>query len=219
MSKSLTPSQEFGILMMKLKQFHHLRDLEISNLWNRSLFLSVFVGIIFTGYGVVLFKTLDKDCTEIIYQILALSISIIGLIFSEIWILMSKSSKAWYEIYEKRIAKIESEISINPQWRYGYKGNDIMPRINNCIFSTKAGAYSPSRINIALGIIMFCIWIIPAITHFVNIFICVLNADRAICDKTICCCFLMLITFLIVLFLYLLAHKMVKSKHIKNKSL
>ena len=41
-------------------------------------------------------------------------------------------------------------------------------RLNNCLFSTKAGGYSVSRINIAIGQISYVIWVIIIISHFIG---------------------------------------------------
>lgn len=202
------------------KHFQHLRELEISNLWKRSQLLGIFISILFGGYGVILLRIIDDDgAHKCIYHILALSLCSICLLFSVIWIMMSKSSKAWYEIYEKRIGMLEKELNIDNAKRYNYKGNNVMPNINNCIFSTKAGAYSPSRINIFIGIAMFWIWLIPFVLHSFYVFINIVNNQCCVCLKTLGCCILVLAIVGIPIFLFCYLRKSIKSRYIRNNKL
>jgi len=60
------------------------RDFELLHLWQRSIVLTLFLVMCF-----------------------------IGVIFSCLWIMMGKGSKAWYEIYENAITAISK---ITRQW-------------------------------------------------------------------------------------------------------
>lgn len=78
------------------KSLWRCRDFEIQNLWQRSIFLTAFMLLSYTGYGTVLLKIVELD---------------------------------------------------------------------DCILSLKAGAYSPSKINIAIGQVSFASWVILFLLH------------------------------------------------------
>jgi len=89
------------------------RDFELNHLWQRSIFLATFLTLWFTGYGVTFsfiidyISSPDNHLIFVVLSIAALFISLLGVVFSMFWIMMSKGSKAWYEIYESAICQIE----------------------------------------------------------------------------------------------------------------
>lgn len=125
---------------------------------------------------------IEKDIKEKVslrlIAVIPIFLCVLGLIFSYLWIAMMKGSKAWYELYEDSIAKVSGyddftglfdnrfwndssfrkvfgEDSCPQQYRFGcmdYKET----KGDNCIFSTKRGLFSPSKINSMIGIISFC---------------------------------------------------------------
>lgn len=199
------------------KHLQHLREIEISNIWIRTKLLGIFIGFLFGGYGVVLLRIVEDDGHHLLqYHLIALVLSVICLLFSIIWILMSKGSKAWYEVYEKRIGVIENELKFNSEWRYNYRGYNVMPRFNNCIMSTKAGAFSPSKILIFIGIAMFWIWLFPVVLHSIFVIIEIIKNGCCVCMKTCCCTALLVLMIGIPILLYFRLKKLVKSKYIRN---
>lgn len=156
-------------LKIVLEKLYKCRDLEISNLWQRSVYLSVFLILCFTGYGYLSIDLISNRNA---------GISLISSIFSIIWVLMTKSSKAWYEVYENAISKFEYKHFK----KLGMPYENIMGEMtfkqnnrNDNIFSTKGGAYSPSKINIAIGQISLVIWVVVLIFHLIIISVNVLN--------------------------------------------
>lgn len=159
-----------------LDRLYRCRDLEISNLWQRSIFLSVFIVLCFTGYGYLLLQIIcstTKQCCTDENQIYYLNIAVIVLgcvscIFSILWICMAKSSKAWYEVYETAISNFESNYSdilkIPKDNIMGEMGL-YWDKMSSCLYSAKAGAYSPSKINIAIGQVCFSIWLFVIAIH------------------------------------------------------
>ena len=208
-----------------LNRLYTCRDLEISNLWQRSVFLSVFLILCFTGYGYIILKIVDNADQNALplLNLIAIILASVSLLFSCIWIMMAKGSKAWYEVYESAITSFEKEkeyqkiLRIPEDYRMG--NLDLShDKINNNIFSTKAGGYSVSRINIAIGQICFCIWAAAILFHLVwNLIASVQNA----CDGQhthlipilIFTIVIPSITFTIIGFL-LGAKKWVKSSHL-----
>ncbi|WP_439481934.1 RipA family octameric membrane protein [Cyclobacterium plantarum] len=153
------------------------RDFEINHLWQRSVFLTAFLVLCFTGYGSALSKLADclKDDTIFIsVNIVCFALSLLGITFSIMWIKMGKGSKAWYEAYEHAIMAIEknrdyatgkaSEIG-------GFRFNRLPSykniEISNNIFSGRAGQFSPSRINTAIGQVFLITWLVIGVSHAV----------------------------------------------------
>lgn len=150
------------------------RDFELANLWQRSIFLTAFLVLCFTAYGTVLIKLFDDLCDTkfIVANLVAYVLTLIGLIFSIFWIKMGKGSKAWYEKYEAAILAFErnkkytnDDIRKIAGFNYKKLENYQSFEIDNDIFSTKAGAYSVSKINIAIGQVFCVLWISVALVH------------------------------------------------------
>lgn len=159
-----------------LNRLYKCRDLEISNLWQRSIFLSVFMVLCFSGYGYLLLKIIDcySACSlepdkTVYLNIAGVALGAVSSIFSLLWIFMAKASKAWYEVYETAITTFEDEyreiLKIPKSNIMGEMGLDIR-KMSSCLYSPKAGAFSPSRINIAIGQVCFTIWVLVIIFHF-----------------------------------------------------
>lgn len=180
------------------KNLWRCRDFEIQHLWQRSIFLTTFMLLTFTGYGTVLLKIIELATspydanfvgfTDILVQkakltsvgenedylnllnVIAQAICVLGMIFSFLWIMMGKGSKGWYEVYEQAIGAFEqnpenTEFSDYGGFQYnklnGYEGFEL----NDNLFSLNAGAYSPSKINTAIGVITFFTWAILIVLH------------------------------------------------------
>lgn len=160
------------------------RDFELSHLWQRSIFLTTILVLCFTGYGVVTIKLFDNvECvvssSTYILNNIALVLCLVNIIFSSLWIMMAKGSKAWYERYEHAIDAFECDESlVNKEvlnlgirkspiggFQYQFLKEYDATDINDCIFKCQGGAYSPSKINIAIGQISFVIWCSAFIVH------------------------------------------------------
>ena len=98
---------------ISIKEIHETlwrcRDFELSHLWQRSIFLSAFLILCFTGYGSLLMLMFEKPNLIEYANLLAYAIGILGLVFSCLWIMMGKGSKAWYERYENAISAFECQ--------------------------------------------------------------------------------------------------------------
>lgn len=85
------------------------RDFEISHLWQRSVFLAVFMLAIAAAYGNLAVKILIPDtsnpsCTNSpLVQGALLGLCLLGIIFSMLWIMMAKGSKMYFEKFENSI--------------------------------------------------------------------------------------------------------------------
>lgn len=202
-------------LKYTLNKLYKCRDLEITNLWQRSVFLSVFLILIFTAYGIMVIKMVDvrEDYLELcLLHEISIFLTGVGLIFSVIWVLMSKASKAWYEVYEKAIS--EFEYKYHKDLKLPYKnimGEMSLDKvsINNSFLSTKAGAYSPSRINIAIGQLCFWLWLIAMLFHITcNAYIFYNDLSK---DKI-----LIAVTYILPIVIFSITILLVKAKYLKS---
>lgn len=168
----------------KNKGKHHIdrlykcRDMEIRNLWQRSIFLATFLVLCYTAYGTLIKDVLCSGCTIKDFPCLNLVlifISLVGILMSILWICMAKGSKAWQEVYEDVIAKYEKEY-LSDDIQESYRSNKLTGDLNKrdrCLLSVNGGPYSPSKINIVIGQVSFVIWIFIYLTHV----ICHLNVS------------------------------------------
>ena len=163
------------------KEYYKIRKFEIQNLWQRSIFLATFTVILFTGYGYLVdsltisheSNVAQDEFRIMLTHIICCSLSFLGSTFSIIWIMMAKGSKAWYEIYEKKIYNIEHN---HLNWNDMYCLSGGSPKtLNNSLWSNQAGAFSVSKINILLGQTLRITWIITFNIHA----LCILYLDLA----------------------------------------
>lgn len=150
------------------KEANARRDFELSHLWHRSVLLTALIVVICTSYAGLVSKFLDINAgvEKIVLNEIAGFVTLVGLIFSLVWVMMGKGSKAWFEIQEKRIIDIEDKLFGADLDGYKMGDDCSLKTIDSCIFSTNAGKYSVSRLNIFIGIAMSIIWIVLFAIHF-----------------------------------------------------
>ena len=163
--------------------YYSLRNFEISNLWQRSIFLSAILVLLYSGYGYLVSKFLDEEVkSPLLLHELCCAIALLAIVFSIIWIMMAKGSKAWYEVYEKKICKIEEskELNISEDHRMGSKC--IPWDLDQCLFSNHGGRYSVSKLNILIGKVLLINWTIVLIIHYIG---ALFNFDHNVCKNCI----------------------------------
>jgi len=158
------------------ESFYRLRDFEISNLWQRSIFLSALLVLFFSAYGFLVSKLLEEGSTNtILYNEISAVLALFATSFSIIWIMMAKGSKVWYEVYERKICKIEQESDLQIAKEY-QMGTDIKPwDLDASIWTNKAGSYSVSKLNIVIGRFLLYIWLSIFVFHWLFILYILLN--------------------------------------------
>lgn len=197
-------SEKSDDLRETLNRLYSCRDLEINNLWQKSILLAPILILCFTGYGILLFelskeilKGKESQNTIIIFNLLGIIISVISAIFSILWIYTAKASKAWYEFYERTITRFEKQYKD----KLGIPSDFIMGNIkyeeifSHRLFSLKADKLSPSKINILIGQLSLIIWIITFFIHLVVILFYVFSYE-SIC--IFFCLFLPYIIYIVV---------------------
>lgn len=194
-------------LRYALDGLYKCRDLEIYNLWQRSVFLSVFLIVCFSAYGYLMSEMVKSNDTNVFeifniktnnvigndlkikeslqfhilnYNLVAICISFASIIFSILWIMMAKASKAWYEVYESGIVDFQKnyglQLGIPKKYRMGEMGLSKENK-DDSLFSTKAGGYSPSKINIAIGQISLILGCITCLFHILSIISTINNSN------------------------------------------
>ena len=208
------------------------RDFELKHLWQRSVFLAVFLLGIASTYAIYIkdvfiphlspnqiTATLNSGKKEVDgstkYTLIInpnsnleieasikkdkpfsalftpgavpILICLLGIIFSVLWIIMGKGSKAWYELYESNLAKMsdnprfwkdeaagESELDKifcnkrtgrYTEYLFGHLQNRHSDPIDKKLFSTAAGSFSVSKVNIMIGIISLKFFIVALFFH------------------------------------------------------
>ena len=192
-------------IFLKLREtFYSCRNFEINNLWQKSVLLTAFFVLDFTVYVNIVAKLFDIEMnsqTAVVLHEICSALGIIGIVFSIIWIMMAKGSKAWYELYEAAICGIErdKELKIPEEYIMGeiYSAKPI----DNKILTNNAGSYSPSKLNIVVGRILLIIWIVIYFIHLLFEIIWIINAYNSnICPLLHCC--ISLLSFIMVITIY-----------------
>ena len=187
------------------------RDFEISHLWQRSIFLATFFVLVFTGYGKLLecYFVKFNPCGApnalgpLKFHGIALILACIGMVLSTLCLCMAKGSKAWYERYENAITdfvdRFESDtrvfdtgVSDFAGFKYGDLISSPEERIrrdnqrirNRSLLRTGGADYSPSRINVFIGLISFFLWVGIGVLHVVFLFRSC--PERSIARKATC---------------------------------
>ena len=170
----------------------HCRDFELEHFWHRSAFLSGMLLAGFTAYGCLVgsSSSLSDWCSPWKF-VLCEAVCLLSAVFSVLWILMAKASKYWYEKYESAILALmgwsENEMlfddsayvfdkdkkhciagfgyaeipGYNDEWKKDQKSDDS-------IWSTKRGAFSPSKITIFIGQLSLVVWLLLGAGHLVS---------------------------------------------------
>ena len=166
------------------------RNIEIKNLWQRSVFLlTLLLASFYVYFG--LWKTvIDKKTCQLTiiniiknsaFNLVCINIAFFGLVFCYLWIRMGQGAKKNIEEYERSInelyeksssAKNAEVINIDIFKKYPHHGNlkepyHMVEGFFKSIFSTSGAKYSVSRINIAIGQVVGVIWLEIIVLHFV----------------------------------------------------
>ena len=165
-----------------LNKLYRCRDMEITNLWQRSIFLAVFLTLTLSGYGILASNFFSNNVfIELNYKILhgaAVAIGLLGFTLSVIWVLMAKGSKAWYEVYAKAISDFEEEFKhelgipqIYLMGKVDFLDKDMEKKDDDGFYCNKkisnidSGAYSVSKLNILIGWVFLITWSVVIILH------------------------------------------------------
>ncbi len=163
--------------------YYSLRNFEISNLWQRSVFLSAILVLFYSGYGYLVSKSLDEEVKNpLLLHELCCAIALLAIVFSIIWIMMAKGSKAWYEVYENKIFDIEKQSELKIPECHQMKPKGILRELDQCLFSNRSGRYSVSKLNILIGQVLLINWTIVLIIHYIG---ALFNFDHNVCRNCI----------------------------------
>ena len=153
-----------------LKHLWKCRDFELTLLWQRSIFLGVFLTLVYTGYALLWGNNFNVLITNLRFNAIGLVLSLVGISISLLWIAMMRGSKAWYEVYESAISALVTNGKVkNEALALGFGVEEIEcfdEKFNETQnaekesslkyfigFSLGKGPYSPSRILILMGVL------------------------------------------------------------------
>jgi hypothetical protein len=151
------------------------RNFELTHFWQRSVFLTSIFVVLLAGYGKVIFAMYFPESGKLSLSyrqhFIAWGITFLCLVFSMLWIMMSKGSKLWYERYEESLNALfeQSDLLQNSKFGLPRHGKLRYPpdnRYSDSLFSVYAGGYSVSKVNIAIGIISMFVFSVLNALHF-----------------------------------------------------
>lgn len=149
------------------------RDFEIKLQWERAVFLTAFLIACFAGYGSFLLSVHEHgygSLSSLVIKCIPIVITFAGIVLSLLWILMAKGSKAWYEHYEQAISAFAKKYSGDVhEYMMSHRWCDMLEQNRNVmsdgVVNFKGGAYSVSKIVIAIGICSLMSWCSLFILH------------------------------------------------------
>lgn len=198
----------------------HCRDFELEHFWHRSAFLSGMLLAGFTAYGCLVgsSSSLNDWCSPWKF-VLCEAVCLLPAVFSVLWILMAKASKYWYEKYESAILTLmgwsenqklfDDSAYLDEDKKHciagfgyaeipGYEGKwNKGEKSDDSIWSTKRGAFSPSKITIFIGQLSLVVWLLLGVGHLV-VFTLVLLGYRGIWSKPVYIVWIVLLLWILV---------------------
>lgn len=167
-------------------RFWECWKIELSNFWQRAIFLGAFLTLSYAGYGALCLHGFDikNEFQWNTFHLLACGITCFGMLLSALWVLMAKGSKAWYEYYEAAILAMRQilpedcfehpngascrlrqiamfGIGAREEFRSKWKEKDR----DNGYFSPLPGCFSVSKVTICLGQLSLIGWFLLAGIH------------------------------------------------------
>lgn len=180
--RKIQKEQDFQNKIKMYKILYQAYADEIKNLWQRSLFLSAFMVLVWTGYGALQLKFMEKayQIDDITHLVTSLGLCGVIIILSLLWIAMAKASKFVQEAHEEHIKNFKLNNSAEIKQLFcNLKDDEIKlfcdlniyelklkeKKNLSAISFLKAYRYSPSKINIALGWVSLLVSFILLIFH------------------------------------------------------
>lgn len=137
-----------------LKLAHDIRKFEIELYWKRATYFWAFIAVAFAGFFV---SSNQADLSN------NYVIACLGFLFSLAWYLVNRGSSAWQRNWEVHVDLLEDEIS-------GPLHKAIVSRGNYRFYDLLGPyAYSPSRLNTALSLLLVLVWVMLACRTVVRI--------------------------------------------------
>lgn len=242
------------------KELFHCRDFELQHLWQRSVFLAGFMIALFTLYGSFVGDNLNSKLNFDVNKIeqsdknivitysanvndnlsnqttihyFAFFIGCVGIIISQLFIMMIKGSKRWYEQFEQSIywfyysdtdlfsdelnKNLEDYLGDKKYPHFGDLKNIKKDKIDQSLFNTNAGYYSVSRINIVLGQLLCLVWIGITGFHLFNIFYSFDFVTRYFSSEKYICEIFTFVSTVFVVFLLVLLFSLVLKKLVASQ--
>lgn len=168
-----SPAEKIGYKEI-YKGFWKCRDFELAHFWQRAIFLSAFLLACYAGYGSFIIHCATAETLRLSFAVIndiAVVVCVVGLVLSLMWIMMAKGSKAWYEHYEAAINAFvdryagrnvfEGDLAEMAGFEVGnteeYNDNKI-EEVSSWLWNARAGSFSVSKINIAIGHLSALLW-------------------------------------------------------------
>ena len=172
-----------SFLMLKAiwENLYRCRELELKSLWTRSTFLWTLIALALSGYFLLLKggecccirldspngRLLDSPNGQLLGAFFGIVIYILGILD----FFMAKGSKFWYEVYENKINFIEKNC-LGKSFPFVLRNDVDSSKISlipqkSSWWRLRCYRYSPSRINIFIGLLVALIGLSIALFHVI----------------------------------------------------
>lgn len=202
------------------EQLYASRRLEIETQWQRTIFLSAFIVLLLSGSGGFYYYFIlakNSGCCNAACCLTSLLLGALLMISGILWLAMTKGSKYWTEVYEKKIGRLEEELSIKRQYCY-VEEFDAKKSTGECELLVKTSCFnplkpdhtSPSSVNCFIGVIIL---LIGAFMIFLPVFACFFKpatTQYAMNFNQIACA--SIIVFIVLVFLCIFVYGLLKHK-------
>lgn len=174
--------------------------------WKNSMYVWTFLGLCFTGYGVLIIKFIDAPANSVFKLQTAIStICAFGLMLSFVWTWMAQGLKSWYEVHEGAIWDMESLHNVFDLPKRFTVSNYWSVNENKV-----SKPYSPSALVVAVGWCLSTFWIMVFVLNIILFF-------YPLPEKYCCFIFLNGVLILAVLIILLIIHKKAISSTLRTQ--
>lgn len=142
---------------------HDIRKFEIQMYWTRSAYLWALQAASLAGLAAILAATdeidvrcKEDDCTALVRLLVLIAIWCFGLFSAFIWVMLLRGAKFWQEIWERHVDYLEDEFSGSLYKTY--------------VSDRTMEPYSVTKINLAMAIFSFFVWIFICSAAFIVLF-------------------------------------------------
>jgi hypothetical protein len=127
-----------------LKQALDIRKFEIDNYWKRATYFWACIGVAYAGFFAI---STTKDKLDLAV------VACLGLLFSESWYLVNRGSSSWQSNWESQVDLLEDEV-MGPLYK-----SLINRHSHDFLDLADPYAFSPSRVNTLISLLVFISWI------------------------------------------------------------
>ena len=159
-NKSVTIDEAAKIKREAYDKAHDIRKFEIQMYWTRSAYLWALQAASLAGLAAILATTekisvacKEDDCTALMRLLVIIAIWFFGTFSAYVWIMLLKGAKFWQDNWERHVDYLEDDFSGSLYKTYAS--------------NAPVNPYSVTKLNLAMALFSFMIWIAVGSAGFV----------------------------------------------------